>query len=123
MYDVHFERSITRNDIPDLIMDLGRYPEVWGQGNNEPMIHIFNILLEQKDIQIIGKGNDTLKFTINGVTYIKFKATAMIEELRNYDKINLSIVGKANINEWNGRKSPQIMIEAYEAKVNNPYEF
>lgn len=123
MYDVHFERSITHNDIGDLVLDLGRYPEIWGQGNSEPMIHIFNILLDWKDIEIIGKGNDTLKFTINGVTYIKFKATNMIEELRQLGKIKLSIIGKANINEWAGRKTPQIMIEAYEAKANDIYSF
>lgn len=123
MYDVHFERSISHKDISDLIMDLGRYPEVWGQGSSEPMIHIFNILLDKKDIQVIGKTNDTLKFVINGITYIKFKATTMIEELRMYDKVNLSIVGRANINEWMGKRSPQIMIEAYDAKENNIYEF
>jgi hypothetical protein len=47
----------------------------------------------------------------------------MIEELRMYDKINLSVVGRANINEWMGKRSPQIMIEAYDAKENDIYAF
>lgn len=40
----------------------------------------------------------------------------MIEELKKYNSIKLEIVGKANINEWMGRKTPQIMIENYEVK-------
>lgn len=40
----------------------------------------------------------------------------MIEELNKYSSIKLEIVGRANINEWMGRKTPQIMIENYEVK-------
>jgi hypothetical protein len=35
-----------------------------------------------------------------------FFAKDMIEELKKYNSIKLEIVGKANINEWMGRKTP-----------------
>lgn len=30
--------------------------------------------------------------------------------------MQLEVVGRANINEWMGRKTPQIMIKSYEIK-------
>ena len=80
------------------------------------MIYIKDINLEKSDIQIIGSRADTLKFEKFGITYIKFFAKDMIEELNKYSSIKLEIVGRANINEWMGRKTPQIMIENYEIK-------
>lgn len=86
------------------------------QNNKEPLVYIKDINLEKSDIQIIGSRSDTLKFEKFGITYIKFFAKDMIEELKKYNSIKLEIVGKANINEWMGRKTPQIMIENYEVK-------
>ena len=40
----------------------------------------------------------------------------------NYDEIKMEVVGKANLNEWGGRVTPQIMIENYEIK-DNEYGF
>lgn len=40
----------------------------------------------------------------------------MIEELNKYSSIKLEIVGKATVNEWMGRCTPQILIENYEVK-------
>ena len=122
-YEVNFERFALSNDLKDLILDLGEHPEIWGQNNSEAKIYISDINLVQNDIQVIGAKSDTLKFEKNGITYIKFKATDMIEELRQHGDIKLNVIGKANINNWMGRKTPQIMIEDYEVKDNSILEF
>ena len=46
----------------------------------------------------------------------------MIEELADLDDIKIEVIGKASVNEWMGRKSPQIMIESYEIR-NGEFEF
>lgn len=115
-YDVNFERFASDNDLKDIIMDLGDNEEIWGQNNNQPLIHIKGINLSKNDIQIIGAKKDTLKFKKNGVVYIKFHATDMIEDLMQWDDLSLEIVGHANINEWMGRRTPQIFIDNYEIK-------
>ena len=42
----------------------------------------------------------------NGIIYIKFHASDLIEQLKKCNEIKISIVGKPNINEWMGNKSP-----------------
>lgn len=117
-YDVNFVRYAADKDIPELILDLGKRPDIWGQNNKEPYIYISDINLKKSDIQIIGARKDTVKFEKFGVVYIKFFAKDLIAELENYDEIKMEVVGKANINEWGGRLTPQIMIENYELKSN-----
>ena len=117
-YDVNFERIAADGDLIKLIEAIGDCPEIYGQNNKEPLIYIKDINITKNDIQVIGRNSDTLKFEKFGVTYIKFFAKNMIEQLNQYNNIKLEIVGKANINEWGGRITPQIMIENYEIKDN-----
>ena len=121
-YEVNFVRYAADKDIADIILDLGSRPDIWGQNNKEPYIYVSDINLKKSDIQIIGARKDTVKFEKFGVVYIKFFAKDLIAELENYDEIKMEVVGKANLNEWGGRVTPQIMIENYEIK-DNQYGF
>lgn len=113
-YNVNFIRDAEDNDIEDLIYDLTAYPEVWGQRNSEPLIYIKNIHIAPEDIRVMGANKDTVKIIHNGIAYMKFKATNMIDELNKCNEIKMNIVGKANLNEWAGTVTPQIFIENYE---------
>ena len=42
-----------------------------------------------------------------------FKATELIEKIQNKTEFSLEIVGRANLNEWMGNVTPQIIIEDY----------
>lgn len=123
VYKVNFERFSTDSDIQDLITDLSNYEELWGTGNDTPLIHIKSIKLFPNDIQIIGARKDTVKFMVNGVTYIQFHAKKLIDDLQNCKNINLEIVGTANLNEWMGNLSPQIFIKNYEIKEEQITDF
>lgn len=119
VYDVDFERYASDADIKNLIMDLDKYDNVWGTSNDEPLIHIRGINLDRNNVQIIGAKKDTLRFTINDVTYIQFHAKQLIEDLKRYPSFSLEIVGKANVNTWHGFCTPQIFISDYEIKDAN----
>lgn len=121
-YDVNFERIAADADICDLIEDIGENKDIWGQGLNEPYIHITDINITWRDIQIMGAGKDTVKIIKNGVSYMKFKAKDFIEDLKKYSDIKLEVVGRANLNYWGGRVTPQIFIDDYEIK-DNKYGF
>ena len=57
----------------------------------------------------------SLKFTINGIEYIKFKATE--EEIKLFQDnaiVNITIVGECDINTWGGVERPQILVVDYE---------
>lgn len=123
-YDINFERNVTSPDLDRLITDISRHDDIWGQSNNVPLIHVKGLIVEPDEISIIGKNSDTVKIEKNGITYIKFKAKDMIEDLFKYSEtINIEIVGEANLNEWGGRTTPQIFIKDYEIKKENIFEF
>ena len=113
-YDVNFDRIAMDEDIERMIIDLGDHEELYGQGFPEPLIHIRDINITQKDIQLMGKNQDTVKIIKNDITYIKFHAKDMIEELNKYKEIKLEVVGRANLNEWMGNITPQIFIVNYQ---------
>ena len=121
-YSVNFIRDAMDNDIDNLIRDVGEYGYIWSNQNDEPTLYIDNIILSTNEIQIIGTNRDTVKFIKNGITYIKFKANELIDELSGMKDIIMKIVGRCNINEWNGIKNPQIIIDDYEI-IDNMYGF
>lgn len=121
-YSVNFIRDAMDNDIDNLIRDVGEYGYIWSNQNDEPTLYIDNIILSTNEVQIIGTNRDTVKFIKNGITYIKFKANELIDELSGMKNIIMKIVGRCNINEWNGIKNPQIIIDDYEI-IDNMYGF
>ena len=80
----------------------------------------------------MGESQNTIKIVYNNMTYILFKAEDFIATTLNLDEFNLDIIGKANLNYYGGRYTPQIKIETYELKnqkinsifkgINNEYK-
>lgn len=114
VYDVNFIRDANAPDLESLIFDLADNPNIYGQNNNEPLIFVPDIYLSPADYSIIGAKKDTVRIIQGDVTFIKFHATDMIEQLQKCNEIKISIVGKPNINNWMGNQSAQIFIEDYE---------
>jgi len=67
-------------------------------------------------ISIIGNNKDTIRFELNGITYVKFKCKDLIESLPSKGEVYISIVGRGNINRWAGKEKPQILIDDIEIK-------
>lgn len=122
-YEVNFIRSALDEDLTNLINNLAKYKHIWSQQNDEALIYVSNIIINIKDIQVMGKNNDTVKINKNGISYMKFFAKDFIEELKQFNQIQLNIVGKANLNTWMGITTPQIFIENYEIKEYNILDF
>lgn len=113
-YDVNFERIAADDDIKDLILDIGKHDGIWGQSNDQPLIHVTDINITMNDVKIMGKNMDTVKIEKFGIAYMKFHAKDFIEDLKKYSNMKLEIVGRANVNYWGGNVIPQIFIEDYE---------
>jgi single-stranded-DNA-specific exonuclease len=119
VYSANFERIAADNDISDLIEDLDSHPEIWGQGNPEPMIHITDINVDKSDIKIMGKNMDTVRITKFGICYMKFFAKDFIAAIKDLDNFKMEVVGTANLNTWGGNVTPQIFITNYDIKTSN----
>lgn len=113
-HDVNFERIAADEDIRDIILDIGNHAGIWGQQNDEPLIHVTDINVTMSDVKIMGKNMDTVKIEKFGIAYMKFHAKDLIEDLHKYSKLKLEIVGRANVNYWGGNVIPQIFIDDYE---------
>ena len=66
-HDVNFERIAADEDIRDIILDIGNHAGIWGQGNDEPMIHVSDINVTMNDVKIMGKNMDTVKIEKFGI--------------------------------------------------------
>ena len=106
----------------DIILDLGKYNFCWSQQNDTPLLAVNNIFIKKEDVQIMGKNKDTVKFKKNDVEYIKFFAKDLIEELNQFDEMKINVIGEAQINEWGGNETPQILIKDLEVS-DAAYEF
>lgn len=115
-HDVNFERIAADEDIRDIILDIGLHDGIWGQQNDQPLIHVSDINVTMSDVKIMGKNMDTVKIEKFGIAYMKFHAKDLIEDLHKYSKVKLEIVGRANVNYWGGNVIPQIFIDDYEVK-------
>lgn len=101
-----------------LITDLSRFEDIVCQGIEEPMLAIESISLTKDCFEIFGKNEDTISFMIDEIKYIQFKCkegNPLYDWIQNAwdenDGITFNIVGKPSINEYNGVRTPQIIIE------------
>ena len=123
-YEADFVVQGNCSYLGDMITDLERGRALWGQQNDEPIIIVKDITINVGDIQIIGSYKDTLKFTFNGITYVKFKAKALIDELfLQTGKINITVAGRGNLNTFAGKTTPQILLSEIEIKECSEYDF
>lgn len=105
---------------PNTILTIGQYNYLWGQQLDKPKIAIEDINITPDNVQVM-KG-PSLKFTVNGIEYIKFKATE--EEIKLFQDnavVNITIVGECDINNWGGVERPQIIIVDYEVNKAMKY--
>mgnify|MGYP003007135145 CR=1 FL=1 len=116
-YRVDFILDINHVTIP-LIIKLSQFEDIICQGIDEPMLAIENISLTRDCFEVFGKNEDTISFMMNDIKYIQFKCkegNQLYDFLQNAwddnDSITFNIVGKPSINEYNGIRTPQIIIE------------
>ena len=106
------------NDIDvSTIIEMSNFEDIICQGIEEPMIAVENISLTRDSFEIFGKNEDNVSFLMNGIKCIQFKCKAgnkLYDFLQNAwddnDSVTFNIVGKPSINEYNGVKTPQIVI-------------
>ena len=99
------------------IMQLSVFDNIICQGIEEPKIAVENIKLSRSEFEIFGKKEDTISFTYNGIKYVQFKCkegNQLYDFLQNAwddnETVTFNIVGKPSINEYNGIRTPQVII-------------
>ena len=113
-YEVDF--IFTNSNINyDMLTEFGKFIHIYGNGIPQPKF-AFDLNVAQSAIQYIGKKEETLKIWLNGVEFIKFKCGDLIQQIKETPSnlYNMKFVGRAQINEWNNKFTPQIIIDDIE---------
>ena len=106
------------------VLEIARFDPYIGKDIDEPLVAIPNIEVTKNNLCLM-KSN-TLKITLpNRVDLIKFNVP---EEVYNslYSEngvVEIDVIGKCNINEWNGNEYPQIFIEDINIRRQVAYVF
>lgn len=105
------------------IEEVAELEWVWGHGVEEPFLVFENVRVNKDNLSLL-KGT-TLKLSINGIDFIKFKSSS-----EEYENLNselgytiINIVGRCNMNVWGGMATPQVFIEDYEIVRKFNYNF
>jgi single-stranded-DNA-specific exonuclease len=119
-HDVNFIRSTDSDDLSNLILDVASLTPTWGQGNKEALIYVRPATITTSNIFVMGSNKEHLRITINGIEYVKFYATELIEKIQSAGRpVQIEMVCKAAINEWGGQRKPQMLVEDCEITIVN----
>ncbi|MDY7904142.1 single-stranded-DNA-specific exonuclease RecJ [Bacillus sp. AG1] len=102
----------------EFLIKLYSYKDYWGYKVEEPLVAITELEVDVDQIEHIGKKNKTtVKFKHGDIEYIRFKSdTDYFEKItQSNGTLILNVVGKARVNEYKGRQTPQI--EIYDLEV------
>ena len=106
----------------ELLGSIGAHPEYFGNHIDEPKFVIKNIPL--MSVNVMGTDKSSIKISYNGIDYVKFKDTNFIQEVMNNRMQKLTVYGRANLNDWMGKKSVQVFIDDYELMEDtSKYDF
>lgn len=100
---------------------------LWGRKFEEPLFCIKNIKLKAEDITLLSANkNPTLKISCKNFSFLKFGFNQdEYQKLlpRGEGRIHIEVVGRFQLNEWNGNYYPQILIEDYNKIEEIKYYF
>ncbi len=122
-WQVDFNLKADDPNIKDIIFATDKLSPYYGQGFPEVEIAVHDIDVPKSDIRVMGKTGDTVKVVCNGIAYMFFKRN--IEEVKKmieHPRMCFNIVGKPNVNYYNGAITPQIFVDDYEC-YNATYRF
>lgn len=115
--------NFNKNDI----IKIAELDNIWSQDSEFPLIAIEGIKIQKDNIQLMSPDSKpTIKIKLpNGTELIKFKSS--YDEYKTLCSdlgcVTINIVGKAEINIWNGNINPQIIIQDYSIINKQEYYF
>ena len=113
---LHYDVDTVFNDKTlnkTIVESISNCSDVWGTSVEEPVFAIENIVVNSSDIHLLGEKKNTIKFAWHNIEFIKFNTTEdEFNKIINTGKsVDFIMIGRFSINEYNGAKTPQVLIE------------
>lgn len=118
------------NLTPKAVMKVAESYDIWGKGVPEPTFVVTDIEIPASEIIGYGDNKGFIKFTYNGIDYIKkycckgeweamtLRDRNMLGE--NKKVLHMTVIGNFVLNEWEGQKYPQVKIKYFESEEYVP---
>ncbi len=112
---------------PSFVAEIHDYRHCWGGGVDEPLVAFENFEFNSKDIKLLGKNKNTFKFIHkSGTVFMVFKQSEekFKELFERKGQYSVTFVGRCDINEFRGNKTPQILVTDFtieESKDELPF--
>ena len=113
------------DDVSSEVLAIGNLKPIWGKGMTEPYVMFKNVKITPKNKFLYTPDkNPTFKINSNGISFMKFRFDKALYETfapnpNTYTLVN--IVGKCELNIYNGKTYPQVKIVDFEVLGNFPY--
>lgn len=111
--EVEVDYAFTNSNLNrEMLEQFGEAMHLYGNGIPQPKFG-FTLNVGSSAIRTMGKNQNTVRISVGGVDFLMFNATDLVEKLKvsNSPMYKFTIIGRAQINEWNGKKTPQIMVD------------
>ena len=109
------------------IFEIASNNDIWGQGMDEPLIAITNLSVNKNNLAFIGQNGKTLRINIPNkkISMIKFNINDEDKLMLDPEDgtLNLTVIGKCALNNFNGTQTPQILIEDFEINRRMKWDF
>ena len=111
------EKSLTA----EVIQSIFALSDVWGTNIEEPLFLLKLKCPIDEGFTVLGNEKNTIKLTFHNIEIIKFRSSENeYNEIKNLGKmVEFTIVGKFSVNEYNGKKTPQVIVENWMYKPYN----
>lgn len=93
-----------------MLFQMASYDELWGNSIPQPKF-AFTFDYGKTDILIMGKDRSSVKIRCNNIDFVAFKNKGLAEKLLNTPYGTAQVVGRPQLNEWQGNFNLQIMID------------
>lgn len=103
------EKSLTA----EVIQSIFALSDVWGTNIEDPLFLLKLKCPIDGGFTVLGNEKNTIKLTFHNIEIIKFRSSENeYNEIKNLGKmVEFTIVGKFSVNEYNGKKTPQVIVE------------
>lgn len=105
------DAECTLADIPLHVIDELSCLEPFGMGNSSPRVILKDMIVNEK--RTMGKENQHLKLSLKQeratLDAVAFSKGMLIERIA--ESAHVDVLGELHVNEWNGRRKPQLMLQ------------
>lgn len=97
----------------EVIQSIFALSDVWGTNIEEPLFLLKLKCPIDGGFTVLGNEKNTIKLTFHNIEIIKFRSSENeYNEIKNLGKmVEFTIVGKFSVNEYGGKKTPQVIVE------------